>query len=407
MSYQLKLLSGTLNGVEYALVPGDTIFHIGSQRELLEGHAAQVLGGVDNAFYLPEDLPEAAFVVQVMEGQEGLAPLRLGERDGADQPWLFRPIHPQAVVCAAGIYFSVRATGEAWAQEVLDFTPPAPLATVVAADSPIPSAPMRLRKAHRRRYAALWVGLIGLALIAVVSAWFYWQYTPEVRVKGLATVLRDAPGDYQILAGSDGKLYAFTDDRNGQAWGERASRRLQRRDDVYLLRWVEVQRLEQALVQAELPLVVVRLEAPAQPHVVLLGPVTAVQRERVQALMAAQAPYATHPAQVSSTSDAALVSLAQAQLRGLGISSRAEPLGQRVSVINDVFLDDASLNAMAGMARGFHHEWGQRRITVHPQLWDDLLQGRSYRYSPGQLMSVGEGRWNYARASDGSAPAAP
>jgi hypothetical protein len=153
--------------------------------------------------------------------------------------------------------------------------------------------------------------------------------------------------------------------------------------------------------------VIVRLEQPAQPHIVLLGPITPVQREQAQAFIRGHAAYATGPVQVSTTSDATLVALAQAQSRGLGISSRAEPYGTRVSVINDVFLDDASLNAMAGMAAHFHREWGQRRITVHLQLWDDLLQGRSYRYSPGQLMSVGEGRWTYARATHGAAPAAP
>ena len=66
--------------------------------------------------------------------------------------------------------------------------------------------------------------------------------------------------------------------------------------------------------------------------------------------------------------------------------------------MNRTTLDDAGLLAMAGAATAFHQRWGQRRLTIQPQLWDDLLQGRSYRYSPGQLVSIGEGRWRYAGA---------
>lgn len=405
MSYQLKLLSGTLNGVEYTLNRGDTVFHIGARQDLLDGRAAQLLQGAENAYFLPEDLPPAAFLVQCPATAHATTGLQLGEREAADQPWQYRPLSAQTVVQCCGVYFAVRTTAEPWVPEVLAFVPPhQAVAALVpgrrpAADAAPPRAPGR---GGVLRWAAL-----AVVVVAVASAWFYWQYTPQVRVNGLATVLRSAPGDYQIVAGTDGKLYAFTDDRDGAAWGERASRRLQRSDDIYLLRRQEAERLEQGLLQAGLPVVIVRLEQPAQPHIVLLGPITPVQREQAQAFIRGHAAYATGPVQVSTTSDATLVALAQAQLRGLGISSRAEPYGTRVSVINDVFLDDASLNAMAGMAAHFHREWGQRRITVHLQLWDDLLQGRSYRYSPGQLMSVGEGRWTYARATHGAAPAAP
>jgi len=405
MSHHLKILSGTLNGVEYALVGDDTIFYVGPHRALLEGRAAHLLGGVENAFYLPADLAESAFVVQVVDEAERTS-LRVGERDSAGAPWAYRRVLEQTVICAAGIYFAVRADGQRWAQEILDFAPPA--APVATAD-PVIEVPVeanRLPREPRWRMRSTWLLGLGLAMVAVLAGWLHWRYTPEVRLQGLATVLRQAPGDYQILPGDDGKLYAFTDDRNGQAWGERASRRLQRRDDIYLLRSQEAARLERVLVDAGLPLVIIRLHEPVQPHVVLVGPVSNTQRERVQALVTQAAPYARRSALVSAVTDSALVAMAQDELRGLGISSRTEPHGARVSIINDVFLDDASLNAMAGMANRFHRRWGHRRITVHPQLWDDLLQGRSYRYSPAQLLSVGEGRWTYARPAGGRAPAA-
>ncbi|MEI2260088.1 hypothetical protein OHC51_03770 [Stenotrophomonas indicatrix] len=401
-SYRLKILSGTLNGVEYALAQGDTLFHIGSHRDLVEGRAAQVLGSAENAFYLPQDLPEAAFLIKVGPEAESI---QLGERDHPDQPWQYRPLALLQVTCAAGIYFAARESEQVWPRQVLDFMPP--LALPSSSIAPQTSA-LKAHNAHRplgRRHFGLGLALIAMA--AVLAAWWTWHHSPGARLKGLVSVLKGAPDDYQIISGSDGRLYAFTDARDGLAWGERASRRLQRRNDAYVLRWAEATRLEQEMVRAGLPIVVVRLNDPSRPEVVLLGTVNASVREAVASVLAVKAPYARDTARVNGVSDQALIELAQAELRGLGISSRSEPRGSQVSVVNDVFLDDSSLHAMGEMAARFHQHWGRRRITVQVRLWDDLLQGRSYRYAPGQLLSVGQGQWKYAGASDGGASAAP
>lgn len=392
-SYQLKLLSGTLNGVEYSLTEGDTIFYVGSHRDLVEGKAAQMLGSVENAFYLPEDLPEAAFVIHIATGTE---PLRLGERDGPGEPWQYRAILPQQVLCAAGVHFAIRADDEDWAEQVRAFAPPVALTVVPAAPGAGSSSLPIVAGYSRRVRVGLMLGALALAASLVVG-WF-WQQAPQAQVRGLTSVLSEAPDDYQILPGRDGKLYAFTDVHDGLAWGERASRRQGRAKDVYLLRSVEAARLELELIDAGLPVVVVRLDQPARPQVVLLGNIDERLQKQVGALLATAAPYAARPAQITGITSAELVALARAELHGLGISTRVEPQGQRVSVINDVFLDDASLNAMATMATAFHKHWGRRRITIQLQLWDDLLQGRSYRYSPGQLLSVGDGRWKYAHS---------
>lgn len=393
MSYVLRILAGALSGVEYDVSDGETLFHVGRQEDLANGRAAQLLGADERAYFIPADLPTAAFVVMAPSTEEAL---QLGERVDASAAWTWRTLPLQQPLQAAGIHFAVRAQHAAWSEAVLAFVPPAFLIECAAAAMPPASS-------ARRRLGPFVLFGIGVLLVAgMLAAWFHWLHQPEIRVRGLASVLSNAPADYVVAAGNDGHLYAFSETASARTWGERASRRAQRRNDVHLLRRVEAIRLEDALISAGMDLVVVRLDDPVRPEVVLSGPLTAARTAQVNSLLGAQAPY-VKLARVSAISDQQLVALAQQQLRVLGISSRAEPRGQRVSIVNDVFLDDAGLNAMGGAARRFHQRWGKRRISLSPRLWDDLLQGRSYRYSRDQLLSVGSGRWDYSRAAGSQA----
>lgn len=394
MSYQLKILSGVLSGVEYSLLEGDSIFHIGSHRDLVDGRAEHLLGQSENAFFLPTDLPASAFMVRtVTEGDR--APLELGERDEAGGAWTFRPLLPQQIECVAGIYVAVRDVAFPWQQEVLEFvvpTLPSMLPPVESEAAPTPSP---------RRVARLPVALTAMTaflLVALAATWLHWRYLPETRVRDLSEILSAAPENYSVVAGDQRGLYVFAETAAGKAWGERASRRLGRGSDMYLVAASEADRLERLLERADIELVVVRLDVPSQPQVVITGTVTPERRQQVMAALSGQVPYATR-LDVTSISDARLAQIAQRELKTLGIPTRLEPEGTRSSVVNDTFLNDAGLNAMARAAERFHQRWGRRRITIQPMLWDDLLQDRSYQYSPGQLMSVGSGRWGYARAA--------
>lgn len=389
MLHVLRILAGSLSGVEYSIADGATVFHVGPQDDLANGRAAQLLDADDRAFFIPADLPVAAFALQAAGTQGGL---QVGERADEHAAWTWRALPLQQPIQVAGIHFAVREQPGEWSAQVLAFVPPAlPMEFPVAAAADAATRPVRRRP-------VLLLGIGALLAAGAGAAWFHWQHQPEARVRGLASVLSNAPADYTIAAGNDGHLYAFSDSASARSWGERASRRAQRRNDMHLLRREEALRLERALIAAGMEPVVVRLDDPARPDVVLSGRLTAARTAQVGAVLAPHAPYLKQ-ARVSAISDQQLIALARQQMRVLGISTRSEPRGERVSIVNDVFLDDAGLNAMAGAARTFHQQWGTRRIRLAPQLWDDLLQGRSYRYSPGQLLSVGSGRWDYARAA--------
>jgi len=401
MQFVLKILSGSLNGVEYTLLGDETIFHVGPHEDLVNGRAEAALGNSENAYFLPADeVAAAAFIVQVSGSSGANASVRLGQRSNDRAAWEWKPLALQQPACAAETWFAVRHADAAWATEVTGFVAP-------SIPGNLPAAMHHPELRGRKGIApGMLLGGVLLLAVAVSSAWFYWQYRPETRIRGLASILQDAPSDYQIIGGERDRLYVFSDSAAARSWAERASRRLQRRGDIHLIREQEARRLESLLIAAGVDVVVVRLQDPARPDIVLNSASSNGKEEQVRQALAGHIPWA-HQLQIGAVSDQELVALARRKLRVLGVSTRIEPRGTYTSVVNDVFLDDAALAGMAAAASAFHAEWGSRRISIQPRLWDDLLQGRSYRYSPSQLLSVGSGRWDYAGAAGQNAQAAP
>lgn len=385
-AHKLKLLSGQLDGVEFTLSPGDTVFHVGPARSLHQGQLGATLANADNVFYIPGDLAPASFRIHV--GDEG-ASLEV-RVDGRDD-WSPQELPLNAVVHVVGLALAVRSDDEAWSPAVLDHRLP----VVIDAAPGLPPMPRPARSRIRH-----WA--VAAAVVAMVAAGGWWSYDrqrPATQVRTLEAALARSPYAYSVVHDADGRLYAFGDSAEAVAWGQRASQRAGRVHDQYRERHAEAARIGALLDSAGVAYAVIRLRSPQQPEVVItaLGLDDAGRRRQVQALLGPQMPYATS-IDVRSVGDAQLVEIARAELRARGISTRAGAHAGRASVSNDVFLDDASLHAMARYRDDFVQQWGERRVRISIRLWDDLLKGRSYQYSQDQLLSVGEGRWDFSTA---------
>jgi hypothetical protein len=394
-SCKLKLLSGAMGGVEFTLCEGDTVFHVGPQRDLTDGAAGETIAGADNTYYIPDDRAQGIFIMRwIPASGNGVVKSHLvWALQDVDKRYAFQATPANEVFDIAGIHLAWRASDDAWSPEVLAFQPPSPKA--LTARAPLVA---RVPRPRSKRAVALTITAAILGLAFGSGYWFQKHYVPETQVRGLAEVVADAPVDFDIAYGKDGRLYAFTDQAIGVAWGRRASDRLGRHGDVFVERTHESIRLGDLLTSAGLEHVVIRLRDPSRPEVVLSGDVIVTEslKRRVLAVLESAMPYAK-AIEVDSIGDARLLAIARERLRSLGITTRVDTAGARVSVSNDVYLDDAGLHAMAAYVNEFGDYWGHRRIAINIRLWDDLLKGRSYQYSPGQLLSVGEGRWDVFR----------
>lgn len=388
-AHKLKLLSGQLDGVEFTLSPGDTVFHVGPVRTLHDNQLGATLANADNVFYIPGDLAPASFRVQVAE-----AAVTLEVRAGSELTWAPQDLPLNAVVHVAGLAIAVRPDTDAWSPAVLDHRLP------VIVDAAPASAPSK--SASRVNTARRWAAAAALVMVVGGSGWWlYERQRPAAQVRTLEAALAKSPYNYSVVHDEEGRLYAFGDSAEAVAWGQRASQRAGRVGDQYRERHVEAARIGSVLDSASVPYAVVRLRNPQRPEVVItaLGMADAERRRQVQTLLAPQMPYAAS-IDVRSVGDAQLVAIAREELRARGISTRTGHHAGRASIANDVFLDDASLHAMARYRDDFVQQWGERRVRISIRLWDDLLKGRSYQYSQDQLLSMGEGRWEFSTANN-------
>lgn len=383
---RLRLLSGTLEGVEFSLEAGDNIFLVGHARDIAT--SGETLGRAENVFYIPDSRHDATLRIRC---DENGTPVALHVRE--HQQWTTVPLLLNSVLHAAGLDFAVRAGGEAWADAVLDHSLPGNLARVDEPRQALEVAPQR--RAQAWPLAVLLMGV----LLAIGGWWAYERGGPAVQVRSLQALLATSPFRYSIIAGPEGRVYVFADEADAVAWGQRASRRAGRQDDVYLERREEAARLGQALEEDGLAHAVVRLNEPQRPEAVIMRLGVSDDRRiaRAAELVKQHATYARDVG-VLTVTDEELVSKARTELRARGISTRLEPGAGRASIVNDAFLDDSRLHAMLRYRDAFTQQWGDRRIGIRALLWDDLLKGRSYQYSQDQLLSVGQGRWEFSNA---------
>lgn len=387
--YQLKVLSGAIHGIEFTLYEGDTVFRVGAQSEMMDGHTPELLAGADNAYFIPHDGVSGTFVLRVAAEADATR-LQRGECD-AEGRWQFEALAENQPVRVLGMVFiAVRIQDQDWSAAVLSFD-----GAAIPDSSLIPAHASPTRATSKR----VWWWLAAGMMVAALATGVYWMMTrPEVQVRALEQVLEGAPATYQVVYGSDQRLYAFTDSAQGVVWGQRAARRLDRDTASFLQRSAEAERVTKLLVDVGRSPAVVRLREPARPTVVFPVLPAARSLDRIKTTLMAAMPYAKD-VRIEQASDEALAALAQGQLQALGIATRVERSNGRVNVVNAAFMDDVGLHAMRTFAADFKREWGGERVTISIRLWDDLLQGRSYQYSPGQLLSVGDGRWEFSTSA--------
>ncbi|WP_312317694.1 PrgH/EprH family type III secretion apparatus protein [Stenotrophomonas sp.] len=386
--HKLKLLSGQLDGVEFTLLPGDTVFHVGPARILHEGRMESTLANADNVFYIPGDHLPASFRIRCSE-----TGVKLEVRENDNICWIAQDLPLNEVVYVAGLTLAVREEHEVWSLAVLDHRLP-----VLAKYESMERAAAAARP---RTPLILWLvlGIMG-AVLAATGWWLYDRQRPATQVRNLELVLAQSPYDYNVVHDKHGRIHAFSDTAEAMSWGQRASARAGRTKDIYHIRHLEIARIGTFLDSAGVDYAVIRLRTPQVPEVVI----TAVsaddseRRRRVAAMLAPHLPYATR-IDVRSIGDGHLVSLARNGLNARGISTRTGSQAGRTSLTNDTFLDDAALHAMSRYRDEFVQEWGARRVHINIRLWDDLLKGRSYQYSDDQLLSIGEGRWEFSTSS--------
>lgn len=387
----LKILSGPFTGMEYSLPQGDSVLQLVGDVASAASGLQYTLAGAENIYLVAADHEIGRLIIRVEGPASEPFVSAAVVHEGTAGAAAFLPLEPNQPVRHLGLYFAVAPEGSAWSQDVMQFC--APDHNLAPADAERP-APLARRRSALLPWALVAIGAVAVTIGLGISQW----QQPQRQAQRLQELLQRAPSDLSVVADEHGALHVFAADDAAQSWAQRALLRDGRWQAQVHVVSSEQFRVEQWLVQNRFPPVVVRLDDPRQPEIVLSGAVSAQARESLIEGAKARLPYA-HRVIVTGVSDESLVRLARDELRTLGIETRVDIKGGRTSISNAAFLDDAALKAMTAFSTEFHHRWGSRRITIVTRLWDDLLKGRSFQYGPGEVIAFGDGRWDYVHSS--------
>ncbi|PAM64673.1 hypothetical protein CEK00_09575 [Stenotrophomonas maltophilia] len=385
---KLKILSGPFAGLEYNLEPGDTVLQLVHDIAASASVSGLALSAAQNVFLVAAAAECGRLIVRYGQSGDSGSVMIAEQRDGAADADPFVPVMMNQPQRHFGLHLAIADVDAPWDASVLEFVPP------VSAITP-DARPLHAEKQQKRRWLPSTLVAVSLVAATFIGVGYYLNL-PDVQVGKLSSALQHAPGRYEVVAGEDRTLYVFAEDAAAAAWAERAVLRADRWNAQVLIRQAERERVEAWLIRQGLQPVIVRLEKAASTEVVLSVIPSEPALQRIQRLAKAEMPYA-HQLKISGISDAALVAMVRDELKTLGVTTRTDMLDGRTSISNTVFLDDATLAAVAAYSKQFEQRWGARRVTVNARLWDDVLRGRSFRYSPGQLMSVGQGSWEYSK----------
>ncbi|MGN8273832.1 PrgH/EprH family type III secretion apparatus protein [Pseudomonas sp. SMN5] len=378
----LRILNGPLQGCEFALGEGSTVFVVGAAELLGEGALSASVPA--EAIFIPLETGGSNFEVLADQATPQGVPLRvLGESVEV------RHAAFQARVQVGGLHIALRPEGQAWAPELFHRAPAAPGHA---------AAPLAWRSPR-----TLWVacGLVLATLAVALGVGVRPGPTPETAVRAL---IAGASAQVQVLGGRDEAVYVLVSNERDAGWSRQVLTRHPGLNGTVLVMDQERRRLEQMLTDYDPQLAwhVLDLKDPSLPRLSLSAQrnlLTPDSQARLLEALLAAAPYARDVV-VQMQDDRVLADLAQGGLQRLSLAFSRVEHRDSVTFAVQGNLQDAELAAARQYVDDFYRQWGDRYVHFTVELKDDALKGKSFQTGPQGYVKTGSSSWHFLNQTE-------
>ena len=374
----LRILNGPLQGCEFALGQGTTLFVVGAVEVLGDGALSASVPA--DAIFVPLDQGGCNFEVLADQATPDGLPLRLLSDSVEVRHCAF-----QARVQIGGLHIALRPDDQPWAPELLGHGPGA---------SAKPTHFMKGRVALTRWIAG------GLALVALFVAIGFWSTPGPAPETDIRALINGASAQVQVLRGRDQSVYVLVSSERDAGWSRQVLTSHNNLDGQVLMIDQERRRLEQVLVDHDPQLAwhFLDLKDPSVPRLLLstqrnlLTP--GKQAQLLDTLLAA-APYARDVV-VQMQDDKLLADLAQGGLQRLSLAFSRVEHQDSVTFAVEGNLQDAELAAARQYVDDFYRQWGGRYVHFTVELRDDALKGKSFQTGPQGYVKTSPSSWLFS-----------
>ncbi|SDB14993.1 PrgH/EprH family type III secretion apparatus protein [Pseudomonas sp. NFACC13-1] len=378
----LRILNGPLQGCEFPLGEGPTLFVVGPVDWL--GNGAPGASVPEEAIFVPLEAGGCNFEVLADQATADGLPVRLLGDSVAVRHCGF-----QTRVQIGALHIALRPEDQAWRAECLDPSPLSPTAATAFIDG----------RGHWLRWAGC--GLALMASVVVVGLWTVPWTVPETDVRAL---IGGASAQVQVLPGRDRSVYVFVASERDAGWSRQVLARHGTLDGRVLVTDQERRRLEQVLIDHDPQLAwhFLDLRDPALPRLLLSGQRNLLTPDRQASLidtLRAAAPYA-RGVLLQEQDDQLLVGLAQAGLQRLALAFNRVEHEDGVTFAVEGNLQDSELAAARQYVDSFYRQWGDRYVHFTVALKDDSLKGKSFQTGPQGYVKTGSSSWHFLNQTE-------
>lgn len=393
----VRLLNGQLQGCEFLLVPGKTLFLVTDDKSIDLQHSGTIQP--ENIIYIPaHDDNNVNFEIILSENDKQPVVLRT-ICDGDDEE---TSIKDNELITVGGLKFAWRDERDAdFSTDIHTEYRSGIENNTVSNNDEVPEDNESVKQAKKIIWWKIPVALGVVGCIAF-SAFIYMTETQR-HINSIETILnQDNLNSYQIMSGRDKSIYVFAREDKAAEW---AIQTMIRNPSPYSVSVVASEKEEKRItrwVESQWPYVKihrVNLSEPKKPIIELSSERNALSEEdkkRFINTVSQIIPYA-EGVRLTTLSDKVVRGLAKEGLQKMSLVFDEVKNKDSVTFLLSGSIDDGELERIKQFVSQFYQVWGTEYVQFALELKDDWLKGKSFKYGAQGYVKVAPGHWYFPK----------
>jgi type III secretion system PrgH/EprH family protein len=387
--YVFKVLSGSMNGIEFSL-GSHAYFMCTSAAAEGQENLARSLEHAERTLYLPTTGAGHNFVVnladQVTE-EEFVVTVSYPDRQDT-LTFAFNTI------CQVeGTYFALKREGEAWSEDVIKGV--LPTATTTETEK-VSNQTVAKSSGWKYQWVIATILIILLAGAGGTMAWFKYGAAPGP--DSATTMLKQLGNNagYSVQLGRDKTYYLFAQNNQLADWARRSMTRVHSTDAWKIVTPQEEEtRLVRILDREHIAYFTIRLNDLHAPTLVLSSTRNAtdpVTLKQIKKVLLDGTPYA-EKINIELKSDQDVLRLAEEGLVALGFDYQMTQSDSGVTLSTSMSSGDSRMAELNRFVAQFYRLWGRHYVHFSVELRDDALKEKSFKYGQDGYVNMGKSHW--------------
>ena len=391
--FTFKVLSGALNGIEFALGRRAYFFFVGDATKMDTN-----LAFAERTIHLPGDDAKHNFILDLEnQSPDNITHNKIDININFQDHQETKSLTLNTLCQIEGVAFAIKREEETWSEAVQKGVPQLVLTTKDEA-----SAFHAVTSDHsNRNKVSLVSGIFVLLLVIGCSGYFGWYYLYQKPAASLVTAerLQQIVGDKDGFSGHSGKdnmYYLFAANAQKADWANQAivRQKLTGSWKIVTAQSEEI-RLTPLLERSNVAFFAIRFQDPVNPTLLLSKTRNVTDEQslrRISDLLLSSMLYASD-IRIVLVDDAEVLAKAQQGLHALGLQYQLSQSESGITLNSWMPAVDVQLSSFSHFVAQFYQTWGRRYINFTVDMHEDDLKEKSYKYGEDGYISMSKSNW--------------